>query len=262
MLQYVSVFTWVVSLVAVLIGGVGVMNTMLMSVFERTREIGVLRAVGWRPGRVLRMILGESFVLSLIGGGIGILLGIAAMRAMETSSAYGSFLSVTLSPLLLAQGGAVAIGLGLVGGGLPAWRASRLLPAEAMRYEGARTSATYHTRSSALRNVMRQPVRTLLTVIGIAMMAMILLGAMSTGLLDAVTGIAVGVDAHLVGGQRDASADVSRVDEGTVRRIATLPGVRAAEGLFMGYTTMENLRFLHHLRLPAAQHGHPQLHGD
>jgi ABC-type antimicrobial peptide transport system permease subunit len=93
---------------------------------------------------------------------------------------------------------------------------------------------------------MRQSVRTLLTVIGIgiAMMAMILLGAMSTGLLDAVTGIAVGVGAHLVGGQPNSSADMSRVNEGTVRRIAALPGVQAAEGLFMGYTTMENLPFL------------------
>ncbi len=245
MLKYVSVFTWVVSFVAVLIGGVGVMNTMLMSVFERTREIGVLRAVGWRPGRVLRMILGESFVLSLIGGGLGILLGLLGMRGLESTPAYGTFISVTLSPLLLAQGGAVALGLGLIGGGLPAWRASRLQPAEAMRYEGARTSATHHTRSSAFRNIMRQPVRTLLTVIGIgiAMMAMILLGAMGTGMMDAVTGIAVGVDAQLVGGQRDSSADVSRVDEGTVRRIAALPGVQAAEGLFMGYTTMENLPF-------------------
>ncbi len=245
MLKYVSVFTWVVSFVAILIGGVGVMNTMLMSVFERTREIGVLRAVGWRPGRVLGMILGESLVLSLLGGGAGILLGMLGMRALESTSAYGSFTSVTLSPMLLVQGGAVALGLGLVGGGLPAWRASRLLPAEAMRYEGAGSSSARHTRSSAFRNIMRQPVRTLLTVvgIGIAMMAMILLGAMGTGMMDAVTGLAVGVGAHLVGTQPNSSADVSRVDERTVRRIATLPGVQAAEGLFMGYTTMDNLPF-------------------
>ncbi|MBN2003577.1 MAG: ABC transporter permease [Anaerolineae bacterium] len=245
MLQYIYVFTWTVSLVAILIGGVGVMNTMLMSVFERTREIGVLRAVGWRPGRVLRMILGESFVLSLLGGGVGILLGVWGMRAMESDPTYGAFVSTSLSPALLVQGSVVALGLGLLGGGLPAWRASRLMPAEAMRYDGAGASSARHVRSSALRNIMRQPVRTLLTVvgIGIAMMAMILLGAMGAGMMDAVTGIAVGMGANLVGSQTNASMDLSRIDEQTVRRIATLPGVQTAEGFLTSYTVMGDLPF-------------------
>ncbi len=62
--------------IAILIGGLGMMSAMVMSVLERTREIGTLRAVGWSRWRVLRMILGESVALSSLGGVLGVLLGI------------------------------------------------------------------------------------------------------------------------------------------------------------------------------------------
>ena len=66
--EYLQGFAWGVAAIAILIGGLGMMSAMVMSVLERTREIGTLRAVGWSRGRVLRMILGESILLSLIGG--------------------------------------------------------------------------------------------------------------------------------------------------------------------------------------------------
>ena len=255
MLGYVYAFTWSVSLIAVLIGGAGVMNTMLMSVFERTREFGVLRAVGWRPVQVLGMVLGESLVLSALGGVLGTLLGVAAVRAVARVPAIGSMLPGTLSVALLAQGIGVALALGLAGGALPAWRASRLLPAEAMRAEGGSAGsgsvrstspgASRHVRWAALRNILRQPARTLLTVIGIgiAMMAIVLLGALGEGMVGAMSGMAGGMGAHLAGIEADASVDLSKIDQGVVQRIAALPGVRAAEGFLTGYTAVGNLAF-------------------
>ena len=245
MLQYIGVFTWVVSLIALLIGGVGVMNTMLMSVQERTREFGVLRAVGWRPRRVVRMVLGEAFFLSVLGGFVGVGMGIGAVRAVESVPVVSSMLPGQVSAKLLLQGIGVAMGLGLMGGALPAVHASRLTPAEAMRYDGGAVSGARHVRIAAIRNIMRQPARTLLTVtaIGIAMMSIVLLGALGEGVVDLMTGLATGSDAHLVGLEADASIDLTKIDEGVVRRIATLPGIRGAEGFLMGYTSLGDLPF-------------------
>ncbi|MFW6135711.1 MAG: ABC transporter permease [Chloroflexota bacterium] len=245
MLQYVYVFSWSVSLIAVVIGGVGVMNTVLMSVFERTREFGVLRAVGWRPLRILLMVLGESLVISLVGGALGALLGVAGVRAVGNIPGVRGFLPAAIPPSTLAQGFAVALGLGVFGGAFPAWKASQLLPAEAMRSEGGTVNAPRHVPSTALRNVLRQPTRTVLTLvgIGIAMMAIVLLGAMADGLVDTVGGMAGGLGAQLVGMEAGASIDLSKIDEDVVQRIGTMPGVRAAEGFLTGYTSVADLPF-------------------
>jgi len=245
MLQYISVFTWVVSLVALLIGGIGVMNTMLMSVQERIREFGVLRAVGWRPGRVLRMVLGEALVLSVLGGAIGELMGIGAVRAVENVPVISTMFPGEFSAKLLLQGIGVALGLGLIGGALPAVHASRQTPAQAMRYDGGAVNRSRHVRISVLRNVLRQPTRTLLTVvaIGIAMMAIVLLGALGDGVVSLMSNLAAGSGAHLVGLERDASVDLTKIDEDVVRRIAALPGVRGAEGFLTGYTSLGDLPF-------------------
>ncbi|MEA3377695.1 MAG: ABC transporter permease [Chloroflexota bacterium] len=251
MLQYVYVFSWSVSLIAVLIGGVGVMNTVLMSVFERTREFGVLRAVGWRPLRIVLMVLSESILISLIGGVLGALLGVAGVRAVGTVPGVSGFLLRTIPPSTLAQGFAVAVALGLVGGAFPAWKASRLLPAEAIRAEGGTVNVPRNVRawgarlSAALRNVLRQPTRTVLTVVGvgIAMMAIVLLGAMGDGLVETVGGMAGGLGAQLVGMEAGASIDLSKIDQDVVRRIETMPGVRAAEGFLTGCTSVADLPF-------------------
>ena len=121
---------------AIVIGGVGMMNAQLMAVYERTREIGVLRATGWRRSRVLRLILGESIVVCLAGGLLGILLGWLLLRAALSGDGDDGHRTGRLSPGLVAQALLVVLVLGLVGGLYPAWRASRLLPVEALRYEG------------------------------------------------------------------------------------------------------------------------------
>jgi len=251
MLQYVDAFTWSISLIALLIGAVGVMNTMLMSVYERTREFGVLRAVGWRPRRVLVMVVMESAVLSLLGGGLGVALGVAAAWGVQQVPLGRMVVprAFTMQPVL--QGIGVALGLGLFGAALPAWRASRLTPIEAMRVEGGAAGtrglqrAQRHVRNSALRNVLRQPVRTLLTIvgIGIAMMSISLMRAMGDGLTTQVGGMTGGAGAHLVGIEANASIDLSKIDERVVRLIDAMPQVRAAEGFLTGYTQMGDLPF-------------------
>jgi len=245
MMQYMYAFTWSVSLIAVLIGGVGVMNTMLMSVFERTREFGVLRAVGWHPAQILLMVLGESLGLSLLGGAIGALLGAAAVHGVANVPAISSIMPPSFSVGLFAQALGVALVLGLVGGVLPAWRAARLMPVEAIRSEGGMASSQNRTRWPALRNVLRQPTRTLLTMtgIGIAIMAIVLLRAMGDGLVDALSEMAGGGGAQLVASEAGASIDLSKIDQAVVRRVGAMPGVRVAEGFLTGYTTLGDLPF-------------------
>jgi len=245
MLQYVYVFSWSVSLIAVVIGGVGVMNTVLMSVFERTREFGVLRAVGWQPYRILLMVLSESLLISVLGGGVGVLLGIGGIRAVGTVPGVSGFLPSQIPVTTLGQGVAVALVLGLIGGAFPAWKASQLLPAEAIRSEDGNVHAARDVPTAALRNVLRQPTRTVLTVIGIgvALMAIVLLGAMGDGLIDTIGGLAGGLGAQLVGMEAGGSIDLSKIDEDVVQRIGTMEGVRAAEGFLTGYTSVGDLPF-------------------
>jgi ABC-type lipoprotein release transport system permease subunit len=246
-LAMIQGFTWAVSLLAVLIGGVGVMNTMLMSVFERTWEFGVLRALGWCRRRVLTLVLGESLALNGLGGLVGVGLGMAAVRAVERVPAVSGFLSTRFSPVLFAQAIGVALALGLVGGAYPAWRASRLAPAEAMRAEGGAGGRAPRLKfgGAALRNLLRQPTRTLLTMtgIGIAIMAMVSLGAIADGLVAEMSAIAGEAGVQLVGMQADASIDLSTIDERIVKRIAALPGVQHAEGFLTGYAAVGDLPF-------------------
>lgn len=133
-LEYIDWFVWVVSLVALLVGGLGVLNTMLMTVNERTREIGTLRAVGWSRMRVLRLILSEGMLISLVGGAIGMVVGYVGAELLIRWAPAG-YLGTTYTVALFVKAMAVAIGLGFVGALYPAWRASRLSPIEALKYE-------------------------------------------------------------------------------------------------------------------------------
>ncbi len=123
------------SIVAVLIGAIGMLNTMIMSVLERVREIGILRAVGWRKSRVVRMILGESVLLSLIGAVLGIGVAAAVLQALTRMPAVNGYLTAGIPPVVMIQGMLIALAVGFLGGVYPAWRASRLLPTEAVRHE-------------------------------------------------------------------------------------------------------------------------------
>jgi len=136
MIKVMEGFAWGIAVLAVIIGGVGMTNTLFMSVFERTREIGLLRALGWRRGRVLRLILSESLALCLLGGLVGIGLGVVAAFLLRGSLAF--FMGaqgVQFSPQLFARALVTVAVMGLVGGTYPAWRATRMRPVEALRYE-------------------------------------------------------------------------------------------------------------------------------
>lgn len=134
-LSLVRAGSWLISILALLIGGIGVMNTMVMSVFERTREIGVLRAVGWRRGRVLQLILGESLALGALAALVGALVGWGAARAVTLLPQARGLISPVYAPDLFVQAVIIALGVGLAGGLYPAYRASKISPQEALRYE-------------------------------------------------------------------------------------------------------------------------------
>jgi putative ABC transport system permease protein len=124
-----------ISFLAVFIGGVGMLNTMLMSVLERTREVGVLRALGWRRAHVLGMILQESLLLGVVGGVGGIFMGLGLGSLLRlVPGTYGS-IDLIYTPQLFVQAVVVALIAGAMGGLYPAWRATRMRPVEALRYE-------------------------------------------------------------------------------------------------------------------------------
>jgi len=124
-----------ISIIAIAAGGLSVLNTMLMSVFERTREIGVLRALGWQRKAVLAMILRESVLLGFLGGVAGVAISFGMIELMKLSAALGSWVDPVWSWEIFARAFLLSIFLGAIGGLYPAYRATRLSPVEALRYE-------------------------------------------------------------------------------------------------------------------------------
>lgn len=120
-----------VALISLVVGGVGIMNIMLVSVTERTREIGLRMAVGAKSLDILKQFLIESIVLCLAGGVIGILLGHGAALMVE----YNLKWPIQASPAAVAAAVIVSALVGIVFGFYPAWKASRLDPIDALRYE-------------------------------------------------------------------------------------------------------------------------------
>jgi putative ABC transport system permease protein len=118
--------------VALLVGGIGVMNIMLVSVTERTREIGVRKAIGARQSNILTQFLLEAVTLAVLGGTIGVLLG--SFIVLVIRLAFSSF-PASVSFTLVAIGVTVASMIGIFFGVYPAWKAARLNPVEALRYE-------------------------------------------------------------------------------------------------------------------------------
>ncbi|MGC9395730.1 MAG: ABC transporter permease [Anaerolineae bacterium] len=126
-----TVFLGAVAGISLLVGGIGIMNIMLVSVTERTREIGLRKAVGARKGDVLFQFLMEAIILSLIGGSIGILVGIGVGQLVSLTGMVSSV--VTVESIVLAVGFSLATGLFF--GIYPANQAASLNPIEALRYE-------------------------------------------------------------------------------------------------------------------------------
>jgi putative ABC transport system permease protein len=133
-LDVINTAVWAISLVAILVGGVIVVITMLKAVSERTREIGVLRAIGWTKQRIIVMIIGESLLLSLIAIVVGLIVGIGIVELLGSIHLIPG-LTPSFSVELFLKGIGVAMLLGIVGGLYPAYRASKLEPTEALRYE-------------------------------------------------------------------------------------------------------------------------------
>lgn len=135
MVRLAQAMSWAVTVLAVLIGGAGVFNTMLMSVFERTREIGILLAVGWRRQRIVGMVLWESLMMGVAGGAVGVLVGSLAVEMLQWSEMIRGRIDAHVSPTLVLYALGVAMVLGLIGGLYPALRASGLQPASALHAE-------------------------------------------------------------------------------------------------------------------------------
>lgn len=242
LVKYLAGVAWGIAALAVIIGGLVMMNTLLMSVLERTREIGLLRAVGWRRGQVMRLILGESLVFALLGGLVGTALGIAGVGLLRGSGtslgAYGG----QFTPQLFLQAYATVAVLGLVGGMYPAWWASRLPPLEALRYEGGagdgRSAGQVPWVGMAVRSLLRRRTRTLLTAlgIGVGIAAIVALGGIVEGYIKTFTQMMVGSQADLMALEADASdMGYSTIDERVGARLSALAGVEAVSGVGFAY---------------------------
>ena len=120
-----------VAMISLVVGGIGIMNIMLVSVTERTREIGLRMAVGAEPGDILRQFLTEAVVLCLLGGTMGIVLGrgssyiVSSVLHWPTAASVGAIVAAVV----------VSASVGVIFGFYPAWKASRLDPIDALRYE-------------------------------------------------------------------------------------------------------------------------------
>jgi putative ABC transport system permease protein len=126
---------WGTSTLALLIGILGIANTMMMSVFERTSEIGTLRAMGWRRGKILALIQIEAATLGIGGGLVGVLIGWAVLTVLAHLPQTATFVSAAIHWGLIAEAMVIALVAGLLAGALPAWRAGRLSPVDALYHE-------------------------------------------------------------------------------------------------------------------------------
>ena len=131
--RILQAMSWGTSLLAVLVGVLGVMNTMLMTVFERKQEISVLLALGWKRGRIICMVLWESALLGLFGGVAGVAIGAIGVQVLGTTPAIRGLLTPYVSIDLLAISVAIAVTVGLLSGLYPAWHSSRLPPSRALQ---------------------------------------------------------------------------------------------------------------------------------
>jgi ABC-type antimicrobial peptide transport system permease subunit len=120
-----------VASISLIVGGIGIMNILLVSVTERTREIGLRMAVGAKARHILLQFLMEAIVLSVIGGCAGIVVGLIASVLVSSLGGWPTL----LSPLAIVGALAFSAAVGIFFGYYPAWKASRLEPIAALRYE-------------------------------------------------------------------------------------------------------------------------------
>ncbi|HSK47095.1 MAG TPA: FtsX-like permease family protein, partial [Coriobacteriia bacterium] len=134
-LQIFTSIIYAVAAISLLVGGLSVINTMTMSVAERTREIGVRKAIGASNFQVMAQFLAESAVIGLIGGVAGLALGLLVTAGGNAAGAVSGNALFLVTTRLLIGSLVFAVGLGTLAGLYPAWHAANLNPVEALRYE-------------------------------------------------------------------------------------------------------------------------------
>ncbi len=232
---------------AVVIGGVVMTNTLFMSIMERTREIGVLRSLGWRQRQVMLLILGESLVLSLLGAAIGCGLGVAAALAFGGTSSWIGALGANFAPRLFVTAFGTAVAMGLVGGAYPAWSASRLLPVEALRYEGGGARRAVRVPGGmAVRNLWRRRTSTALTLvgIGISIAAIVALGALGEGAGVLMVDLFLQSGADILAIEAGVDPDLSAIDDRVGARIEGREDIEAVSGTIMTAVSTEDVALL------------------
>ena len=134
-IRLTKTMAWATTAVALVLGSIGLLNTMVMAVFERTGEVGLLRALGWRRRRVLLLVLGEAILLGLLGSAAGTALAYLGVRVLLLDPTARGFIDPDLPPGVIALGLILGVSLSLIGGLYPALRAARLDPTEALRHD-------------------------------------------------------------------------------------------------------------------------------
>jgi len=125
-----------IAAISLIVGAIGIMNSMYTSVLERTREIGVMKAIGAKNKDILTIFLIESGLIGLVGGILGTVLGASLAVAVGPFSKNAGFtLHITIEPFVILLGLLFAFVVGIIAGVLPAWQASKLKPIDALRYE-------------------------------------------------------------------------------------------------------------------------------
>jgi putative ABC transport system permease protein len=125
------------STISLVVGGLMIMNTMMMSVLERTREIGIIKSIGAKRTHVLTIFLTEAFLISIIGGILGSLAAVGAIILISgyMESSYGFQLPYSFDSWIFITGMLLAVGIGLLSGFYPSWQAASIKPVQALRYE-------------------------------------------------------------------------------------------------------------------------------
>jgi putative ABC transport system permease protein len=247
MVDYLQGTVWAISGLAILIGGVGMMNAQLMAVFERTREIGVLRAIGWSGKRVMLMILGESVGVSLAGGVLGSFLGWLFLAAFSNILQSWGASAGAIKFTLILQAILVVILLGTIGGLYPAWKASRLQPVEAIRYEGGGSAGKrnrFPIGGMAVQSLWQRSTRTALTLGGIALTvgAILTLESIIHSSVSSMNAMFNTNSEIMIRQSGISDTGYSAIDERSGTKIAALPEVQAISGLVFTAVIMPEVK--------------------